>query len=252
MEIAEISNIDIVLALLAAILPTFTMMAYVLWYDRNHPEPVGMLFKGFLCGVLAVGVLYLIWELLPSYFEWAEPNRTVIGKIKHAFLSPALAEEGTKLIMLWVLISKNPFFDERFDGIVYAVSISMGFATLENLQYVLESHRWGEVAATRAVLTVPLHYMCGVVMGYFYSIAKYDPAKGWKRLWQLAVIWAGPVIIHGTYDAIAMNTFWNKYTQIILTISIFVFCFFMHKYCNHLLYKQLAKDILERKERNLK
>ena len=249
METAEIGGIDLVFAILAAILPAFVMLAYVLWYDRNHPEPSSMLFKGFVCGVLSLGVLNLFWDYFPAYFEWADQDRTVIGKIKYAFCSVAFAEEGVKLIMLWILLSKNPFFDERFDGIVYAVSVSMGFAAFENLDYVLDSKEWGEVAAIRAVLTVPMHYMCGVLMGYFYSLAKYDSATRWKRLWHWAMIWVGPVIIHGTFDAIAMNAFWNNYAYIILTISLFVFCFFTHKYCNHLLHKHLIKDIVERKEK---
>lgn len=226
-------------ALLAAVLPALLLILYICWYDRKNPEPLSLIFKGFLCGLLSMGALYILWDLFPTYFLWANDGVSVLAKIKHAFCSAAFAEESVKLLMLWVLVSKNPYFDEKFDGMLYAVCVGMGFATLENIDYVVVKGgiHWNEIAAIRAVLAVPMHYGCAVIMGYRYSMAKFNPALGWKRVWQLSTIWTIPVLVHGIYDAVAMNTYWNIYTNIILTIAIFVFCYVMHKYCNKLLDK---------------
>lgn len=226
-------------AMLAAILPAIVLIAYLYWYDRKNPEPLSLIFKGFLCGFLSAGALFILWDFFPTYFLWANDGVSVLARIKHAFCSAAFAEETVKLLMLWVLVSKNPYFDEKFDGMLYAVCVGMGFATHENIDYVFVKggNNWHEIAAVRAVLTVPMHYFCAVVMGYRYSIAKFNTTQGWKRVWQLSTIWTFPVLIHGTFDAIVMNKHWNIYTNITLTIVVFVFCFIMHKSCNKLLDK---------------
>lgn len=231
-------------AFLAALLPAFVMMAYVFWYDKVHPEPIAMLFKGFVCGIVSTAIIFSLRRYFPAYFDWAYDGDSVLDLTKTAFFFAAIPEETVKLLMLWILVSKNPFFDERFDGIVYAVSVSMGFAALENVDYVYfhGGTEWGSIAAIRAVLTVPGHYIYAVAMGYFYSIAKYRPQKGWRRLWQLSFIWTVPVILHGTYDAIAINEYHNDTVNIILTIGLFAFCYTLHKLCNRLIQKQLMAD----------
>lgn len=231
-------------AILAALLPALVMLAYVFWYDRMHPEPIAMLFKGFVCGIVSLGLLRLLWHYLPDYYDWAYEGSSVIEIIKKAFLAVAVSEETVKLLMFWILVSRNPFFNERFDGIVYAVSVGMGFAALENVDYVFfrGGPDWSSLAAVRAVLSVPAHYIIAVVMGYFYSVAKYKREKGWKRLWQLSLIWIVPVLIHGTFDAMAMNMHYSDMVYIILVIALFVFCYVFHKLCNRLILKLLLSD----------
>ena len=190
-------------AFLAALLPAFVMMAYVFWYDKVHPEPIAMLFKGFVCGIVSTAIIFSLRRYFPAYFDWAYDGDSVLDLTKTAFFFAAIPEETVKLLMLW---------------------------------------EWGSIAAIRAVLTVPGHYIYAVAMGYFYSIAKYRPQKGWRRLWQLSFIWTVPVILHGTYDAIAINEYHNDTVNIILTIGLFAFCYTLHKLCNRLIQKQLMAD----------
>lgn len=231
-------------AFLAALLPAFVMMAYVFWYDKVHPEPVAMLFKGFVCGIVSTAMIFSLRRYFPDYFDWAYDGDSVLDLAKKAIFFAAIPEETVKLLMLWILVSKNPFFDERFDGIVYAVCVGMGFAALENVDCVFffGGSEWGTIAASRAVLAVPGHYIDAVAMGYFYSVAKYLPQKGWKRLWQLSLIWTVPVCFHGAYDAIAYNLHYNDIVEIILTIGLIVLCYVLHKLCNHLIQKLLLAD----------
>ena len=234
-------------AFLGAVVPALALIFYVYWYDRKHPEPALQLLKGFVYGILSIGLLQILFLCIPAYFEWAMGDgNTVLGKMQHAFFKAAIPEELVKLAMLCLLLWKNRHFDERLDGIIYAVCVGMGFAALENVDYVFTSGRqWGDVVAARAVLAVPGHYMDAVAMGYFYSVAKFSPAKGTKRLWQLLLIILVPILLHGAYDTIAMTMGLNSmgsaiYT--ILVIALFIFCYSIHKYCNRLIEKQLAAD----------
>ena len=100
---------------------------------------------------------------------------------------------------------RSPYFDYRFDGIVYAVFVSLGFAALENVEYVTG---YGlSVAPTRALLAIPGHFGFAVFMGYFYGRAKlWEDAGNHKR--SVADQWAAvlsAVFFHGFYDACAMS-----------------------------------------------
>ena len=95
---------------------------------------------------------------------------TWIGALWNAFVGAAMPEEATKLLMLWLLLRRNKYFDERFDGIVYACCIGMGFAGTENVLYLFGNiENWQSVAVSRAIFAVPGHFMFAVAMGYFYS-----------------------------------------------------------------------------------
>ena len=234
-------------AFFGAVVPALALILYVYWYDRKHPEPALQLLKGFVYGILSIGLLNLLWLGIPAYFDWAKGGGSnVLGRVQHAFFSAALPEEFVKLVMLWLLLKWNRHFDERLDGIIYAVCVGMGFATLENIQYVFNSgSQWGNVVALRAVLAVPGHYIFAVAMGYFYSMAKFSPANGIKRFWQLALILLIPVLLHGIYDSIVMTMGLDAVgtvVYIVLVLALFVFCYSFHKYCNQLIEKHLAAD----------
>ena len=98
-----------------------------------------------------------------------EPT-TLIGSTMQAFVVAALPEESFKLLALWLVLRKNPFFDEHFDGIVYAVCVELGFAAVENIFYVFSEEEWVTVAISRALLAVPGHYAFAILMGYYYSV----------------------------------------------------------------------------------
>ena len=91
-------------------------------------------------------------------------------KIILAFAVVAVVEEGTKFLLMKLRTWKNPNFNYSFDGIVYAVSVSLGFAAFENIKYVMNFGL--SVALPRAVLAVPGHMGFAVFMGLFYGRAK--------------------------------------------------------------------------------
>jgi RsiW-degrading membrane proteinase PrsW (M82 family) len=167
---------------------------------------------------------------------------TLTGSTIEAFLVAAVPEEGFKLLALWLVLRKNPYFDEYFDGIVYAVCVGLGFAAIENLGYVLgHADMWMSVAISRALLAVPGHYAFAVFMGYYYSLYHFGQRS--SRI--LLSIFLVPVLAHGCYDAFALSGTVEPLLGGISFIVLIFFCIKMHKNARQ---KILAQVELDRKE----
>ncbi len=227
-----------ILKLLSAVLPGVLLLVFILWTDRKNPEPFQLIIKAVLCGFISLGVLRLFWRYVPDYFTWAGVQDTIIEKVRYAFLYAAFPEELAKLIMLWVVVSRNTYYNEPCDGIVYSVCIGLGFATLENISYVSGHENWGGVALARAMLSVPAHYLCAILMGYYYSIVRFWPSSGVKRLWKLVRIILLPVLIHGTFDCMAIIISWHQIALYVFAFIFLIFVGWIHHYCNQLADKQ--------------
>ena len=230
------------LKLLSAVLPGVLLLAYILWTDRKNPEPWQLIVKGIVCGFISSGIMGLFWKYLPDYFTWAGMQDTIIEKVRCAFLYAAIPEEMAKLIMLWVVMSRNTFYNELRDGIVYAVCVGLGFATLENISYISGYENWGAVALARAMLSVPAHYLCAVLMGYYYANARFWPTKGVRRFWQLVRIILLPVLMHGTFDSLASVIHWNTTALYVLAFFFLILVGWIHHHCNQLSDKQSLDD----------
>ena len=123
------------------------------------------------------------------------------------FIVVALSEEGFKYLLLRYRTWKEPNFNCTFDGVVYAVFVSMGFAIIENIKYVFA---YGlATALVRAVTAVPGHACFGVFMGVFCGLAKRhqsDPDGGAAcRKYGIAAL-VVPVLLHGLYDFTATSS----------------------------------------------
>ena len=226
------------LKFLSAILPGVLLLAYILWTDRKNSEPWKLIVKGVVCGFISLGILRLFWRYMPDYFTWARVQDTILEKIRCAFLYAAIPEEMAKLIMLWVVVSRNTFYNEPRDGIVYAVCVGLGFATLENVGYVSGFENWGKVAFARAILSVPAHYLCAVLMGYYYANARFWPSRGVRRFWQLVRIILIPVLIHGTFDSMAFVISWNQMALYVFALIFLILVGWIHHHCNQLSERQ--------------
>jgi len=191
--------------ILAAVLPAMVLLCYIYRKDTVEKEPAGLLLRLLLMGVLAAlcaSVLEGVGEFLLDVFV-SPQSPAYIALL--AFLVVALVEEGTKLWLLRRATWHHPAFNFRFDGVVYAVFVSLGFAAFENIQYVF--HYGLSVALPRALLAVPGHMAFAVYMGLFYGRAKCcdsqgDEAGAGRNLW-MGYFWA--VFLHGFYDTCAMT-----------------------------------------------
>ena len=209
----------------AAIIPSIILIILVLKQDKIESEPIGLLIKLFFFGALTT----LPAGLLET---WGEMGIMAITRDKDMqtllmfLICVPLVEEGLKYIAL-ATTWKHEAFNFTFDGIVYAVIVSLGFATLENILYVM-NYMSLQVALVRGILSVPLHCTCGVFMGYFYGMARNHHAHGehsrsvLERLLALIV----PLFIHGLYDfALSVDSNAISLAGLGFTVIIFILSF---------------------------
>ena len=188
--------------LVAALLPALILFLYIWRRDAAQPEPFRWLFRALIAGAGLCIPVALVEMVISNYLFPAGGPTTLFGTTVQAFFVAAVPEEGAKLLALWLVLRKNPYFDERFDGIVYAVCVGLGFAAVENVSYVFQSGEgWASVAIMRALLAVPGHYAFAILMGFYYSIYHFiDHSRA-----NAAKILLVPVMAHGVYDSIAMS-----------------------------------------------
>ena len=219
------------LPLLSALLPAIALLGYICWRDRKSPEPIKQLLKATALGVVSIPLTLCIVTPLQSIGIIAENVFTFADAVNISFLGAAIPEELSKLLVLWLFLRKNSYFDERMDGIVYAVCVSLGFAGLENILYVIGDADWMSIALARAFTAVPGHFCYGVIMGYFYSLAKFDPQK---RLYHSAMALIAPVVAHGIYDTILFTIALRISDGLVLLLLLvfLVFCFYLWKWAS--------------------
>lgn len=193
------------LVFFAALAPVAWLLWTIYRKDSVQPEPTKWLLKAFLYGVGSVFLTFFISLPLSMVLGLnidKETYDSLFEALEDAFLLAAIPEEAAKLFMLWLLLRKNPFFDEHFDGIVYAVCVGLGFAALENVVYLISGigdGSWIGVGVTRALFTVPAHYFCAILMGYNYSIYYFGIDRSVKAKLMVLV---SPILAHGIFDAL--------------------------------------------------
>lgn len=192
------------LLIIAALAPVAVLLWQILRRDAANPEPPRMLAKAFLYGMISTAVTFVLLPFTEALGDLIVLNDTALSvAFKQAFFSAALPEEGAKLLMLWLLLRNNPYFDERFDGIVYAVCVGMGFAAVENVLYLFSNYdSWLSVGIVRALFAVPGHFFDAVIMGYYYSHYHFGTRRNPATK---ALILAAPVVAHGIYDGILFS-----------------------------------------------
>ena len=230
---------ELQLRILLGALPGFLLLIYIFKKDPQ-PEPKSRLAKAVLWGALICIPVSLV-EVIISHVLFGsglEPT-TTIGATAEAFLVAALPEEGFKLLALWLVLRHNPYFDEHFDGIIYAVCVGLGFATVENVLYLFQfDDEWVSIGISRALLAVPAHYAFGVLMGYYYSLHHFVDHSQRIAVCILLV----PALAHGFYDAIALSAAINPAVEGVSMLVLIVFCIYLHKYCKKRIAEQVARD----------
>ena len=219
--------------MVVALLPAILLCIYVFHKDRAEKEPVSLLLRLFLLGVLAC----LPAVLLESFFSGlasaviGDPNNLPgIIYLGYAavenFIGIALIEEACKWFFLYLATRNSKHFDSLFDGIVYAVFVSLGFAALENILYAFSFGM--DTTLIRAFTSIPGHMFFGVMMGYYYSLwHAHKKAQEYETQFRSSGIIGGtrtmfhpesflsksliyPFLIHGIYDfSCTQQTLWS-------------------------------------------
>lgn len=223
-----------------ALLPILILVYYIYHKDKKSPEPTGQLVKAFFYGILSVPLSFCMSIPLGLIGVFPTEVTSILGSVSTAFFGAAIPEEIAKFIMLWLLLRKNPYFDEKMDGIVYAVFVSLGFAALENIMYIFSNEEaYLSVGIARAIFAVPGHFCFGILMGYYYSLAKFYPKMSKKNK---ALILAAPIIVHGLYDSILFIINVTPALSGVLLIVFLVFCHKIWKYGSKSIADHLCRD----------
>lgn len=180
--------------LLLAIAPVIIVVLYIYFKDKFEKEPKAFLFKNFLLGATASILITAILGVFAGKIIPLTDETSIIQQFLKAFFVVALVEEFSKYLIVRFYAQRNKEFNEPFDGIVYAVMVSMGFAALENVLYVFQ---YGVATGiTRAFTAVPAHATFAILMGYFMGKAKFSKNK--SKLNLLGLLLA--TLFHGAYD----------------------------------------------------
>ncbi|RLQ92581.1 glutamic-type intramembrane protease PrsW [Planomicrobium sp. Y74] len=179
-----------IILLTVAIAPSLALFSYFYLRDQFSQEPSKLLFQSFVYGaVLTFPILFLQYV----FKEEQVFNNLLATNI----LFPSLIEEFFKWLVLLIAIFRHVDFEDPYDGILYGASVSLGFATVENILYLLEFGT--DIAFIRALLPVSSHALFGVVMGYYFGKAKFSQ-DGVEHKWLFLALFT-PFMLHLLYNS---------------------------------------------------
>lgn len=181
--------------LTAAIAPGVSLLIYFYLRDKYDAEPIHMVVRMFVLGILIVIPIMVIQRGL----ELWTGNDVVV----FSFIQSAGVEEFMKWFVLYHVIFNHTEFDEPYDGIVYAAAIALGFATLENVLYAIYAPSTMGTLLMRALLPVSGHALFGIMMGYYLGKAKFAAER--ESRFFLALSFVLPLFLHGIYDWILIS-----------------------------------------------
>lgn len=201
------------IVLLFSLVPTLMLVGVVLYSDRKSKEPIKNIVICLLSGILTISLAGYIEELVMPYF-----SNSVFLTYVWAFI-----EELSKMAIFFLFVFDNKHYDDIYDGIVYMMLIALSFAGLENIMYAFSESTISNsisLALMRDFTTIPLHVICGIVIGYFVSLGNFSKDKTKKYInFILAIVIA--TFIHGTFNNLMsllgnLNINYNNSLQVLL------------------------------------
>lgn len=186
--------------IIIAITPTVALALGIYLTDRYDREPWHLLLRIFLMGALSVIPVMLVQRALLSINVFSG----LLSVAYTAFIVAGLTEEFFKRFVVIHGVYNHANFDEKLDGIVYSVFSALGFATVENIIYVIFRYMGTYyVGIMRGLLSVPGHMLFGITMGYYLSLSKYTKDLRLKNhYYKMSLII--PAILHGLFNFILM------------------------------------------------
>ena len=183
-----------------AVAPVLICLFYMYIRDQYEKEPWRLLATGVVMGLIITFPIMqsqgFVARFMPIAGQFGEAVFT-------SFAIASLVEEGFKFVVLYFLVWRSRNLNEPVDGIVYAVFISLGFAGVENVLYVFNPQLGGlSTALMRAVVSVPAHGLFGVIMGYHFAIARFEPQNAGRRM---LLAFFAPWLAHGIYNTILLS-----------------------------------------------
>ena len=191
------------LMILPILVPVIFWAVYHYHKDRHLPEPLGHLLLVFVLGMLAAGVSKALYISL-GYFDLrydagALADSSTIGLLAYALLAIGPIEEFAKLLPFLVVVLRFDEFDEPLDGIIYASFLGLGYAAVENWQYL--DYLTPLEAALRGFASPIVHILFASIWGHWIAQAFLSS----RSIARAAVIgFAIAALLHGLYDFIVI------------------------------------------------
>lgn len=236
--------IKILTLFIISVLPVFIIGMYIYKKDKQK-EPTKLLVKLFIGGILSCFltiIITLLVEIMFPILTDTQPKNLIL-LLFQAFIGVALIEEFSKWVNTYVIAYHNKAFDELYDAILYCVFVSLGFACFENILYVFSSGI--STGLVRAVTAVPGHACDGIIMGYYFGLAKYYDLHNNKSLKKRYLIFSilFPTITHGIYDyCLLTERFYFIFVFLIFVIAIYVYVIIKVKKISSINRKMKYKD----------
>lgn len=228
--LADGFSLYLIFFLVLALGPAIALMRYTYDLDPIDKEPAGLLVKLVVLGALAALIAGVLEQVGMSAFGLLSglDERSLGFSLLSDFVVVGVIEEGCKYLLMAQATWNHPAFDCRYDGVVYAVYASLGFAALENVQYGL-TYGTG-VLMSRALMAIPAHMGFAVLFGILYGQAKYLAVRG-HRAGSAACIACGyvlSVLLHGLYDSTAtLAGYGDEGTFLLVVVLIYVIVFLL-------------------------
>jgi RsiW-degrading membrane proteinase PrsW (M82 family) len=192
-----IENVAIFIGMLLvslAVAPGIAVCLFIYSLTKYNREAIRYLVIAFILGMVSTLPALVIQTI--SVDVRNDPFRhSILSYLWYAFVIVALSEEGSKYLVLRLYAYPKAVFKEPFDGVVFAVMIGMGFATVENIEYVI---KFGlETGVSRFFLAIPAHAAFAVLMGYPVGRAKFEKGRSWWLMGKGPLV---AVLFHGSFD----------------------------------------------------
>ncbi len=226
--------------LILSLAPVFIIAAYIYFRDKYEKEPLRLLLLALLAGALTV-IPILILETFLNRYANLFPH--YISAAYKAFVVAGFSEELFKYIALYLLIWKSAEFNEKFDGIVYATYVSLGFAGVENVLYVIEGGM--QTGISRAITAVPAHAIFGITMGFYFGLARFYKTQ--ERTLKIKALLI-PILLHGIYDFILFTGLgWLTVVFVAFVVFLYISALKRLKHLSNLSIYNTDYDLLNQK-----
>lgn len=200
--------------LTAGIAPAIALLSYFYLKDEFEQEPIIIVLKSYLVGAL------LVFPIL--FIQFALQEEGMMATVASEVLQTAFIEEFLKWFIIMITVYNHVEFNERYDGIVYSTAVALGFASAENVLYLIS---YGlETAFFRALFPVSSHALFGVVMGYYLGKAKFNEEK---KIKYFIYSFAFPFLLHTVYNGILIVQ--NQWILYLIPFMIFLWVYSLRK-----------------------
>lgn len=205
-----------VLLISAAIAPSLALFSYFYLRNQMSTEPRRTLLQSFIYGAIITFPIMFIQYVVKE-------EQTFSNEFFSTVVFTSALEEFFKWLVILIVILRHVEFDDPYDGILYGAAVSLGFATVENILFLLS---FGiDQALVRAILPVSSHALFGVVMGYYFGRSKFAKDKREKEYIFLAIL--GPFTLHFIYNSIFILG--DSYIYIMVPFMLFLWWFGLRK-----------------------